>query len=155
MLQEDEMHFGVTDMKAAPWKRLSLSKICTQIILKKHKVLQDMRKGNYLVWWKSGRIHELWLGEQVRFPQGKSQRWYLRYGTLSHFSTRMWGAKTGEAQRVWTRSALSYNPVDVENSVKTINRVRVMIESVPGSSAWQFRQGRPKGRETRGREWVF
>lgn len=30
------------------------------------------------------------------------QRWYERYRKLSHFSTRLWGGKTGEAPWVWT-----------------------------------------------------
>lgn len=129
-------------------------KICTQIILKEHKVLRDMRKENYLFWWESGRIHELWLGEQVRFPQGKRERWFLRYKRLSRFSARMWGDKTGEAHGVWTCSALSNNPVGVENSMKTFNWTswsRQFLEAQPGSCL----RGGPKGGEARGSEWLF
>lgn len=60
-------------------------KICTQISLSKHRILQDTRKEIYLVWWKSGRIHELNLGEQVRFPQGETEVIWKVQKTVSFF----------------------------------------------------------------------
>lgn len=45
---------------------------------------------------------------------------------------------------------LKQNPVGVENSLKVLNRVRVMIESVPRSSAWQLPTGWTKREKNQG-----